>query len=239
MVNKHKQEAAEIKDALKLLADKRVQQSTQHFFKDGVQSHGVKIPTVRLIAKDTIRKLKGWSKEETLSLCELLWQSGYVEEATIATALYYVHKKHFTLDDFEIFERWINTYVNNWASCDDLCNHTVGALLEMYPALLSRLTPWTQSNNRWMRRAAAVSLILPARKGAFSDTVLSIATVLLHDKDDLVQKGYGWALKEISRDHPHKVFKFVMQHKATMPRTALRYAIEKLPEDLRAKAMEK
>ena len=59
------------------------------------------------------------------------------------------------------------------------------------------------------------------------------------DRDDMVQKGYGWMLKEASKPHQRQVFDFVMSHKAVMPRTALRYAIEKMPQDLRAQAMEK
>jgi 3-methyladenine DNA glycosylase AlkD len=61
----------------------------------------------------------------------------------------------------------------------------------------------------------------------------------LKDKDDMVQKGYGWLLKEASRTHEREVFDYVMKHKAKMPRTALRYAIEKMPEKLRSKAMKK
>jgi len=60
---------------------------------------------------------------------------------------------------------------------------------------------------------------------------------LLHDPDDLVQKGYGWMLKEASRKHQQEVFDFIQEHKKTMPRTALRYAIEKMPDDLRKEAM--
>ncbi len=66
-----------------------------------------------------------------------------------------------------------------------------------------------------------------------------IADILLEDKDDLVQKGYGWLLKEASRTHQEQVFEYVMRNKAIMPRTALRYAIEKMPEELRRKAMQR
>jgi 3-methyladenine DNA glycosylase AlkD len=59
------------------------------------------------------------------------------------------------------------------------------------------------------------------------------------DRDDMVQKGYGWMLKEASKPYQKEVFDFVMRNKAVMPRTALRYAIEKMPADLRAKAMER
>ncbi len=62
---------------------------------------------------------------------------------------------------------------------------------------------------------------------------------MLLDNDDLVQKGYGWMLKAASESHQKEVFDYVMKNKARMPRTALRYAIEKMPKDLKVKAMEK
>jgi 3-methyladenine DNA glycosylase AlkD len=129
--------------------------------------------------------------------------------------------------------------VDNWASCDTLCNHTVGEFLERYPQFLPKLNEWARSENRWVRRAAAVSLIVPARKGLFLGDIFSIADILLKDEDDLVRKGYGWMLKASSQAYPDKVFEYVMTHKEEMPRTALRYAIEKLPPDMRHQAMER
>jgi 3-methyladenine DNA glycosylase AlkD len=141
--------------------------------------------------------------------------------------------------DFETLERWIKNYVSNWASCDTLCNHTVGDFVTMYPEFLSKLKEFAQSENRWVKRAAAVSLIIPARKGLFLKDIFEIADILLLDSDDLVQKGYGWMLKAASQAHQHEVFEYVMIKKAVMPRTALRYAIEKMPEELKKLAMQK
>ena len=90
-----------------------------------------------------------------------------------------------------------------------------------------------------MRRASSVSLIIPARKGLFLDAIFEIADNLLLDKDDLVQKGYGWMLKAASESHQQEVFDYVMKNKFKMPRTALRYAIEKMPKNLKIIAMEK
>jgi 3-methyladenine DNA glycosylase AlkD len=90
-----------------------------------------------------------------------------------------------------------------------------------------------------MRRAAAVSLIVPAKQGKFLRESMEIASLLLTDTDDMVQKGYGWLLKEASREHTSEIHAFVMENRRRMPRTALRYAIEKMPKDLRAEAMKK
>jgi len=108
-----------------------------------------------------------------------------------------------------------------------------------YPAFIEELKEWTQSKNRWLRRAAAVSLIVPAKKGHFLKDVFEITDQLLLDEDDLVQKGYGWLLKVTSHLHQKEVFDYVMKNKENMPRTALRYAIEKMPQFLRLEAMKR
>ena len=138
-----------------------------------------------------------------------------------------------------MFERWIDDYVNNWASCDTLCNHSLGEFVEMYPEYISNLKQFTNSNNRWKRRAAAVTLIIPARRGKFLPDILDIANLLFNDNDDLVQKGYGWMLKAASQAHQIEIFEYVMKNKKTMPRTSLRYAIEKMPEELKKQAMKR
>ncbi|HPR61811.1 MAG TPA: DNA alkylation repair protein, partial [Prolixibacteraceae bacterium] len=172
-------------------------------------------------------------------VCERLFQSGNFEESIIACQWsYYVHKQYEPID-FLVFERWINSYVSNWATCDTLCNHTVGEFIEMYPKYLVELKKLAKSENRWARRAAAVSLIVPARKGLFLPDVFEIANILLLDKDDLVQKGYGWMLKVAADKHQQAVFDYVVSNKFVMPRTALRYAIEKMPKELKAIAMAK
>jgi 3-methyladenine DNA glycosylase AlkD len=115
----------------------------------------------------------------------------------------------------------------------------VGTFIEMYPEYLAALKKWAHSQNRWVKRASAVSLIVPAKKGMFLNDVFEIADILHSDKDDMVQKGYGWMLKVASQSHQKEVFDYVMSKKGTMPRTSLRYAIEKMPDDLKKRAMKR
>jgi 3-methyladenine DNA glycosylase AlkD len=113
----------------------------------------------------------------------------------------------------------------------------MGEFIEQFPIYLTQLKKRTKSSNRRVKRAAAVSLIVPARRGKFLADMFEIADSLLTDEDDMVQKGYGWMLKVASQSHQQEVFDYVMKHKAIMPRTALRYAIEKMPKELKVKAM--
>jgi 3-methyladenine DNA glycosylase AlkD len=212
---------------------------SQRFFKHSILCHGLKSKDSELIAREKFSKISHLSKAEIFDICETLWQSGYLEETFIACNWSYRMRKQYSREDFTLFERWINTYIDNWASCDTFCNHNVGDLLMMYPEFLPELFRWAKSENVWMRRAAAVSLIVPARKGLFLEEILQIADILLTDPEDMVQKGYGWMLKVAADKHRQVIFDYVMEHKKEMPRTALRYAIEKMPRELKEEAMKK
>lgn len=227
----------EIRKELKKHASAQTRESAQRFFKGELKLHGVKTPVVRKIARDHFPK--DLSKKELFALCERLLESRMAEETTIAFQWAFRIKKHYDPADFARFERWVKKYVTNWAYCDDFCTHAFGYLLTAYPQLVKKTIPWRTSKNRWLRRAAAVILIYPTRKKGkpYLKDVWDTADTLLTDADDLVQKGYGWMLKEASNQFPTDVYKFVMKRKDRMPRTALRYAIEKYPKEMRTEAM--
>jgi 3-methyladenine DNA glycosylase AlkD len=228
-----------IRQELKRIGDEKIKRAAQNFFKENIKFYGVKNPVVEKIGKEHFRSMKDRKKTDIFDLCEELWRSGYMEESIIACHWSYYVRREYEPEDFKVFEKWIHTYVNNWASCDTLCNHTVGTFVEMYPDFVPELKKWALSKNRWMRRAAAVSLIVPAKQGKFLKDILEIADTLLLDNDDLVQKGYGWLLKVASSNHQEEIFNYIIKNRAVMPRTALRYAIEKMPRGLKMKAMEK
>jgi 3-methyladenine DNA glycosylase AlkD len=213
--------------------------SEKKFFKEPIDNYGVSVPEVNKLADSFKNKLSDFSKNEIFEICSKLWQSGKLEETLVACNWAYNRRKYFEADDFSTFEHWISHYVSNWASCDTLCNHTVGDFIEMFPQYVANLKMWAISENRWLKRASCVSLILPARKGLFENDILEIADLLLLDPDDLVQKGYGWMLKAGSQHNQKLIFDYVIKHKKIMPRTALRYAIEKMPPELRELAMAK
>lgn len=228
-----------IRRELKKNGDEKTREGGRRFFKENIELYGVKTAVVSRIGKEWFETVKGLGKSEIFALCDELWRSGYMEESFIACNWAHFVRKDFAPDDFSVFEKWVGEYVGNWASCDTLCNHTVGAFLEAFPEFLPQLERWARSKNRWMRRAAAVSLIVPARRGKFLDEIFKIADILLADRDDMVRKGYGWMLKVASQTHLEEVFGYVVKNKSEMPRTALRYAIEKMPDAMRKKAMEK
>ena len=220
-------------------SDEHTRKTAQRFFKENVKVFGVKTATVNKLSKNSFNDIKYLSKKEILGLCEELFSSGYMEESFIACNWSYYIREKFEEEDIILFDRWIYRYVSNWATCDTLCNHTVGAFVEKFPDYIKGLKKWAKSDNRWVKRASAVTLIIPARKGKFINDIFEITDTLIRDDDDLVQKGYGWMLKAASESHQKEVFDYVIKNKKIMPRTALRYAIEKMPKELRARAMER
>jgi len=228
-----------VREALLREGKEEIRKSGARFFKEEVRLHGVKAPRVEKMAKAIFKDIRKEGKGRIYSYCEELLGSGYLEEGFVACHWSYALQSEYSPEDFLLFERWVDRYVTNWAVCDTFCNHTMGAFLERYPEYVARLSAWARSENRWVRRASAVSLIIPVRRGKFLTEAFSIADLLLLDPEDMVQKGYGWLLKVASQPHQAEVFDFVMNRKARMPRTALRYAIEKMPAELRRRAMER
>ncbi len=230
---------SDIRQELENLADPDLRKTSQRFFREEILCYGMKTATVVAIAKKYWKGVKERPKPEIFALCEDLYQSGYMEESFIVSNWAHALSGRYEREDLTVFRHWIDTYITNWASCDGFCNHTMGDFIEQYPEFTDELKRWTQSENRWMRRAAAVSLIVPAKHGMFLNESMEIADLLLTDGDDMVQKGYGWLLKEASRKHTDEIFSYVMKNRKKMPRTALRYAIELMPKVLKAEAMKK
>jgi 3-methyladenine DNA glycosylase AlkD len=228
---------AQIREELKANTDQKTQKSFQRFFKEQVKYYGVKTETVGKIAKKYWKQAKTLDKQTIFRLCEELYRSDYTEEAFIVAFWLPNYIDKLEPSDLATFKVWIERYINNWAKCDGFCNHTIGDLIQKYPETLGEVKSWAKSKNRWLKRAAAVSLIVPAKKGCFLQEAFEICDMLLADKDDMVQKGYGWLLKEESRKHQSEVFDYVVKNRKIMPRTALRYAIELMPKELKAQAM--
>lgn len=230
---------AAIRNELLKNADPVIRETSQRFFREEITCYGLKTVTVTAIAKKYWKEVRSRDKTAIFTLCEELYRSGYLEEAFIVSTWAHALSDRFEPGDLAVFERWIDTWITNWAACDGFCNHAVGDFMTRYPERVADLKRWATSPNRWMRRAACVSLIVPVKHGKFLSEAFGLADLVLTDPDDMVQKGYGWLLKEASRKHQSEVFTYVLQNKAVMPRTALRYAIELMPKEMKAEAMRK
>jgi 3-methyladenine DNA glycosylase AlkD len=148
----------QIRQELEALADPEIQKSSKRFFKEEIRCYGLKTATVSAMAKSYWKKVKNRPKPEIFALCEELYRSGYVEESFIVSQWAHALSGRYEREDLAVFERWIVTYITNWASCDGLCNHTMGDFIEQYPEYADELKRWTQSKNRWHQPFLSLSL---------------------------------------------------------------------------------
>lgn len=226
-------------DDIKKYSDPVYQKSVQRFFLEPIKCYGTRKDAVKKIAKLYWSSIKDKPKAEIFDVCDQLLAIGYMETSVVPFTWALALKKQYEPKDFKIFQNWFKNYVTNWALCDDLCGGAFGALLKKYPELIDTTQPWVHSKNRWMRRASVVCLIYAGLTHDQLPLIFKRCRILLADQDLMIQKGYGWLLKKAADHYQKEVFEFVMEHKQEMPRTALRYAIEKMPQSLKRQAMEK
>jgi 3-methyladenine DNA glycosylase AlkD len=141
----------------------------QHsFFKEPINPLGVRSRELNAIVSHHWPDLKRLEPAQLLGLCDALWQSDTFEDPVLASKWCARALPRLGPDAFALFEVWLQERVANWAHCDVLCSSCIGGLLVRRPELVDRLTPWLASQNRWVRRGAAVSLVPAARRGLLS-----------------------------------------------------------------------
>lgn len=228
----------QLRKELKENVDETYKEGAERYFKETMTCYGVRTPIARKLGRKYFKQIKNLSKQEIFEIVETMLKTGIQEEATIAIQFTYEIRNKFVKQDFNLFEKWLENYIDNWAKDDYFCTYILNFMIKKFPELILKIKNWTKSENRWVRRASAVSFITTDKEFYNSlEYVFEIAELLLEDKDDLVQKGYGWMLKVASNFRQQEIFEFVINHKKAMPRTALRYAIEKMPRNLKEKAM--
>jgi 3-methyladenine DNA glycosylase AlkD len=211
----------------------------QRFFKERLEHPvGIRTPVLRRVSNKVFKAVKSCGKNEILNICDEMLAVDRRYMRFVAFEWAGKLEKQYEKQDFARFEGWLKKYVDNWGACDHLCG-ILGNLIARFPDLSSRRSKWAHSSSLWLRRASAVSLIEPIRRGRLLKDGFETAETLLKDEEDLVQKGYGWMLKVTGDYFFEDARDFVMKHKHDMPRTALRYAIEKWPPGRRREAMER
>lgn len=190
------------------------------------------------MSASAFRHLQDRRLAAVLDLCEVLLEARRWELSVVAYDWAYRVRRSYTEETFDRFDGWLKRYVRGWGDCDDFCTHAFGELLGQQPHHYGRVLDWTTHPDFWVRRAAAVILILPIRTGRLgSMDPFAIADRLMHDPHHLVLKGYGWLLKVLSQSRPDQVFAYLQAHRERMPRVAFRYALEKLDADRRGALM--
>ena len=209
-------------------------------YKRRLRIPALETPMVRKVSMQLFQELRANGIREVdniLTLCNALLSQWSWEYRTIAFDWSYRVRKQFESRHFATFEQWTTLYLSTWGAVDDFCTHTLGYFLFTFPEFTPVARQWASSKNPWILRTAAVSLIYGLRRGVFLDYIFDVADAMLTDPRKYVQNGYGWMLKEATKHFQEQVFEYVMRKKDSMPRRALRYAIEKMPKPLKLQAM--
>jgi len=222
----------EIQTELRKLADKKIAGHSQRFFKTGKGQYGegdvflgIRVPVLRQTAKKYV--------SAPLPVCQELLESKYHEERLFALiVLVMAYKKADPAGQKRVYDFYLgNTqYVNNWDLVDLSAQYIVGAFLRDRDK--KPLYQLAVSDSLWERRIAIVSTLDFIRHNEFDDT-LRISEILLNDKEDLIHKAAGWMLREVGKRDLAVEEGFLKKYYQQMPRTMLRYAIEKFDEKKR------
>ena len=226
--------AAKTLARLRAMGDPRVASRGLTFFKDGddVSLYGIKSSAVRGVEKEAFRLVrKTWAVGQAIAFCDLMVRDPHLEAKAVGFLLLGRYRGDFEPGLLKTVHSWIlDGCCPNWASVDGLAPAVITPLVEHYPELTDSVRPWTSSTNVWLRRAALVTFVPLARKGSLLDQSYAVAQSVLGDGEDLIHKACGWLLRECGRTDMPRLEAFVLRHGPDIPRTTLRYAIEKFPQ---------
>lgn len=229
--------ARDVDARLKSLADPVFAHGQQNYFQHEVNTYGVRSPDLHLVAREVYAAIKKWPAAERYRLMEDLWKLGYVESGGIVCHVCRRFGKEFGAKEFRLFSRWLDKHVDNWAQTDGVSAWLLADCLKNDPSLIAELPAWTTSKNRWRRRASAVCLLHEGKYGRHLKQVFDIADRLLDDRDDMVEKGVGWLLKETYPHNRKETLAFLLPRRGRASRTTIRYAAEKMTPADRAAVM--
>jgi len=222
---------AEIRADLNRMRNPDHADRVKQYFKEPIETHGLTAPQEKELAKKYYPRVKG-DLQKAIEVAQELIASKTLDEAQVGIRILSRMRRHLTPRHFDTLDAWVD-HLTNWANTDGLSTWLIAETIMKDPTLHRRLLQWTTSENRWRRRAAAVSLVPIARKGEMLEEALTIADRLMTDGDDMVQKGVGWLLKEASKEHPDEIREYLLRWRKEAPALILRYASEKLPKDRR------
>jgi len=209
-------------------------QGVQWFFKEEVRSHGWRTAALRRFARQTSREiLKNDGMKTLLRVADRLFTGRVLEEKVFAVLLLENSVGKFGEPEFRMFEGWLDR-ITSWADHDALVHDLIAPMIVAEPKRARHALRWMKSQSRWRRRAAAVSLIRPARERILFAEIVRVSEALLSDDDDMVQKGLGWLLREAAKADPKATVPYLLRIRGRAPRLVLRTACETLPRATRA-----
>lgn len=220
---------------LESLADPVKAEGAERYFKETVKCFGVAAPEIHALAAELYGLVKkDWTVDDAVGLCDILFPRPELEAKAVGALILARFDGEFTPAFFAKAKSWLaGDLLDNWASVDGFCTQAMGAFLQRYPAFVEKIKAWAFHRNRWVKRASLVSFIKPAKRKEFLPAIYEISLSAFPVDDDLIHKANGWLLREAGKTDPGRLERFLLAHGPAIPRTTLRYAIERFPEPKR------
>lgn len=225
--------AADVSRALRKMSRPRGAFDAERYFRGdhGLRFYNVGTVRMRALARSIyMRNRDRWSIDDALRLAGELIEDPYIEAKSVGIELVARYRRSFARKHLAVWKRWLaRNFSANWATTDAICGSLIGPLLALEPKQIAQMPAWSRHRNVWVRRASAVSLIVPMRYGQGLDTAYRVARALHGDEADLIQKAVGWMLREAGKYDRTRLERYLLQHGPAIPRTTVRYAIERFP----------
>jgi 3-methyladenine DNA glycosylase AlkD len=195
---------------------------------------------VRRMARDIAVQHRGrWSADDAIVFADVLIRDRHLEVKGLGVETVACFRRQIQPGHLGTFKRWLARNDSaNWATTDAICGLLIGPLLIAHPRLVPQVAAWSRHPNMWVRRASAVGVIPSARKGLALGVAYGVAKRLHADAEDLIQKAVGWLLREAGKADPERLERYLRANGRIMPRTTVRYAIERFPPRRRRELLE-
>ncbi len=231
--------AAQIRSVLKDEGSVAHAERVQWFFKEEIKSHGWYTADLRRVAIRFRRTIVAEHGTDFLvRVADKLFYGPVLEEKIFGVFLLEKLAGKFGDAEFKLLESWLPR-ICSWADHDALVHYLIAPMIASEPARVKSVFRWAKSRNRWHRRAACVALIQGTRQKMFFSEIRRLSNLLLADKDDMVQKGLGWLLRETAKADARRTVPYLMRIRKHAPRVVLRTACETLPVVTRKKVLAK
>jgi len=200
-----------------------------------VRFYGVTLPAVRRIARGVWdRQRQRWTVGDAVGFCDLLIRDVEFEAKAVGVIVLARWHRDLPRGLLRTVRGWLGAgHCASWAAVDLVAPDLVTPLLRRHADLVPVVAGWTGARSLWVRRASAVSFVPLARHGTRLDEAYAVAERLFADPHDLIHKAVGWLLREAGKTDPRRLERFLRRHGPRIPRTTVRYAIERFPQGRR------
>lgn len=228
---KPKKAAREAISYLKSHADESRAAGLQRYFKDPVDYYGIEYRPYKEWKKEFLARLTDhWTIREAVEFCETMIEDPHMEARGLGFQVVGAFVEDAGPELLDPVRRWLEGWCGNWGLVDNLAPSVLSPLLREYPELVPEVKEWTSSESQWVRRGAAVGFVSLVDDEGLRDAAYEVATELLDDKEDLIHKAVGWLLREAGKVDRDRLEAYLLAQGTRLPRTTLRYAIEKFPK---------